>query len=440
MARTSGQMAQQHDVLHTLHELSGVVGLPVALNGATMLPIASTPHEGALDRSRMEMLLGRPAPAEVVDILTERDGIAESDEPRRVAPFAGLEMGRVHVPLRGAGGSGRGKVAGHLWIVDPGETTSASGLAELQAKAETALASILGEQTGGRQTRHRPAGAARALRLRLVPGDAYSPFGQTVVPLRQTVWGIGAGVLQESGGELDQDVTQLADGDVMATFTGRHGDLDADRLVTHLADGRIELRRSGIEIPGLLLAMSPVLTGEQAQVCEAALGLMLDMAERAGIPGRAARTAGAASAARAAGDAGAAAAAGADDGLIEGLVSAESLERASRAGIRLLADDYLFDLCNELGPVLPMLSAWRPFSADRLIDDPRGSLLVRTARVFLDAGGSVARTADRLEVHRGTVYYRLRQIEDITGLQLDDGRHRLLLHLGLTVSALTRAA
>jgi hypothetical protein len=57
--------------------------------------------------------------------------------------------------------------------------------------------------------------------------------------------------------------------------------------------------------------------------------------------------------------------------------------------------------------------------------------LLHTARAFLDHGGSISRTASALHMHRTSLYYRLDQIKAITGLDLDDGSDRLLLHVGL---------
>jgi sugar diacid utilization regulator len=57
-----------------------------------------------------------------------------------------------------------------------------------------------------------------------------------------------------------------------------------------------------------------------------------------------------------------------------------------------------------------------------------------TATAFLDSGGNVQQTASALNVHRQTVYYRVRRIEEVTGLDLSRGDHRLLLHLGLTLA------
>jgi len=65
--------------------------------------------------------------------------------------------------------------------------------------------------------------------------------------------------------------------------------------------------------------------------------------------------------------------------------------------------------------------------------DP-GGLLAGTVRGFLDHGGNGPAAAASLHIHRTTLYYRLRQVRELTGLDLDDGRTRLTLHLGLTTA------
>ncbi|MFJ8539765.1 PucR family transcriptional regulator [Streptomyces sp. NPDC093591] len=57
--------------------------------------------------------------------------------------------------------------------------------------------------------------------------------------------------------------------------------------------------------------------------------------------------------------------------------------------------------------------------------------LARTAEVYLDCAGQAGRTAAELGIHRQTLYYRLSRVEQLTGLDLDDGEDRLLLHMGL---------
>ncbi|MEQ6898781.1 helix-turn-helix domain-containing protein [Microbacterium sp. KR10-403] len=52
---------------------------------------------------------------------------------------------------------------------------------------------------------------------------------------------------------------------------------------------------------------------------------------------------------------------------------------------------------------------------------------------YLRNAGNVIRTAHDLHLHRTTVYYHLTRFREVTGLDLDDGETRLMLHLWLKV-------
>ncbi|OIK29006.1 PucR family transcriptional regulator [Streptomyces malaysiense] len=96
-----------------------------------------------------------------------------------------------------------------------------------------------------------------------------------------------------------------------------------------------------------------------------------------------------------------------------------------------------------LGPI----AQWRGIGPYRLLtalppesgqDPAAGPLLspahrelARTAEVYLDCAGQAGRTAAELGIHRQTLYYRLNRVEQLTGLDLDDGEDRLLLHMAL---------
>ncbi|MEU0662836.1 PucR family transcriptional regulator, partial [Streptomyces lavendulocolor] len=96
-----------------------------------------------------------------------------------------------------------------------------------------------------------------------------------------------------------------------------------------------------------------------------------------------------------------------------------------------------------LGPVAPwasigpyrLLTALPPAPphdrAVRALLAPAHTELARTAEVFLDNAGQAGRTAAALGIHRQTLYYRLSRVENLTGLDLDEGEDRLLLHMAL---------
>ncbi|MEU0648401.1 PucR family transcriptional regulator [Streptomyces umbrinus] len=62
---------------------------------------------------------------------------------------------------------------------------------------------------------------------------------------------------------------------------------------------------------------------------------------------------------------------------------------------------------------------------------PAHRQLAHTAETYLDCAGQATRTAAALGIHRQTLYYRLSRVEQLTGLDLDDGEDRLLLHMAL---------
>ncbi|MHB8646400.1 MAG: PucR family transcriptional regulator [Thermomicrobiales bacterium] len=66
-------------------------------------------------------------------------------------------------------------------------------------------------------------------------------------------------------------------------------------------------------------------------------------------------------------------------------------------------------------------------------DEKRGGGLVQTLEAYLDLGGGMQEIADRLYIHRNSLIYRLRRIEELTGHILADPHDRLLLHLALKV-------
>jgi hypothetical protein len=91
---------------------------------------------------------------------------------------------------------------------------------------------------------------------------------------------------------------------------------------------------------------------------------------------------------------------------------------------------------------------WATLGADRLVaqippaardDLPDGLAhllrsnpeLFETLAVFLDMAGDIKSSAEALSLHRSGLYYRLRRIEELTGLDLARGDDRLLAHLAV---------
>ncbi|WP_338673123.1 helix-turn-helix domain-containing protein [Streptomyces sp. SCSIO 30461] len=85
---------------------------------------------------------------------------------------------------------------------------------------------------------------------------------------------------------------------------------------------------------------------------------------------------------------------------------------------------------------LPRASAPDPAVSPLL--GPAHGELARTAEVYLDCAGQAGRAASELGIHRQTLYYRLSRVEQLTGLDLDKGEDRLLLHMALKSARLQR--
>lgn len=66
-----------------------------------------------------------------------------------------------------------------------------------------------------------------------------------------------------------------------------------------------------------------------------------------------------------------------------------------------------------------------------------GAVLMETLRNYLDAGGRAQDTAERLHVHRSSLYHRLARIEAIVGADLQNGVDRLGLHMALMLNEMS---
>ncbi|MCC5480372.1 PucR family transcriptional regulator [Streptomyces barringtoniae] len=156
--------------------------------------------------------------------------------------------------------------------------------------------------------------------------------------------------------------------------------------------------------------------------------------------GGVARGAGARAAAAAAGPSGAAGGAGCAAGVGDprsGLAELGAVWQEAVAATRAALAEPRFGPVAQwarIGPyrlltALPPQAAHDPVVGPLLF--PAHRELARTAEVYLDCAGQAGRTAAELGIHRQTLYYRLSRVEQLTGLDLDDGEDRLLLHMAL---------
>ena len=87
---------------------------------------------------------------------------------------------------------------------------------------------------------------------------------------------------------------------------------------------------------------------------------------------------------------------------------------------------------------VPDLAELRSFAAEILgklggQDHQRGAELLSTLACYFRENSSPQRTARTLHVHPNTVAYRIRRIQEITGIQLDNYRDRLMAQVALEI-------
>ena len=139
-------------------------------------------------------------------------------------------------------------------------------------------------------------------------------------------------------------------------------------------------------------------------------------------------------------------------GGIGGAHPAHALGRASREALTAL------EIARRLGRresvlpferlgALPLLfeaaaePEWRGFARTflesiREYDTKHQTELERTMQIYFESGENVKTAAEHLHVHRHTVFYRLRQIAELTGLSLENSFDQLNLRLAVTIDAL----
>ncbi|MBV9148581.1 MAG: helix-turn-helix domain-containing protein [Candidatus Eremiobacteraeota bacterium] len=80
--------------------------------------------------------------------------------------------------------------------------------------------------------------------------------------------------------------------------------------------------------------------------------------------------------------------------------------------------------------------AERTLAPLRAYDEKHQTELERTLTLYFEVGENVKTAAERLSVHRHTVFYRLRQISEICGCKLESPHDQLTLRTALAIDAL----
>ncbi|MET8686008.1 helix-turn-helix domain-containing protein [Streptomyces sp. NPDC004732] len=383
------------DYQELVDEISALLGAPATLENRDFELIAFGAHDGGgdsgfdatvLDPVRTRSILTRRSTSEVRSWF-ESFGITRATAPVRIPPTpeAGVHRGRICLPVRH-----RGFALGYVWLLDGDPGPSEQQLTAAMEVA-TRIGALLADEA--------QAGADLTREFRAV-------------------------LTAERGWQRDMAVAALR------TALGSRGDgLHAVVCVAPWRSADPDDAPAARTVPGAT-AVCTVPWGTTAQSL-AALVRLRSADALAPAHTAASRLLDAAPGA-------AAGIAGARHGL-EDLGAA--WWEASGAARAALAERRFGPVAqwSDVGPyrlltTLPPEAAHDPVGRQLLA--PAHRELARTAEVFLDCAGQAGRAAAELGIHRQTLYYRLSRVEQLTGLDLDDGEDRLLLHMVLKSSRL----
>ncbi|MFI5667605.1 helix-turn-helix domain-containing protein [Streptomyces sp. NPDC051704] len=395
------------DYQDLVDEISALLGAPATLENRDFRLIAFGAHDSeddlAMDPVRTRSILTRQSTA-AVRAWFEGFGIARATGPVRIpaAPDAGVFRGRICLPVRY-----RGIVQGYVWLLDqepgpgPDTLTAAMEVAERigillaeEAKAGADLSREFREVlTAGRGWQQDMAVAA--LRVALGPGAD----GLHAVVCVQPWTGEAPASVPGAAAVCTVPPPGRGDGSGPGVDAGSH------------ESGARPGRKAGQALAVLVRIRS-------AEVLAPAEGVATRLL------------------------AGGAATAGIGEPRRGLAALADAWSEASAAAQAAAAQPRFAPVArwSAIGPyrMLAALAAADPAGdpATRVLLGPAHRELARTAELFLDCAGQAGRAAAALGIHRQTLYYRLARVEQLTGLDLDEGEDRLLLHMALKAARL----
>jgi PucR-like helix-turn-helix protein/diguanylate cyclase with GGDEF domain len=384
----------------------------VTLDDARMRQLAFSSHEyGPVDQLRQQSIFQQREVSADVLAWTQAAGARTAVEPFRppIDPRIGCLHQRLVVPVRR-----QGALVGYVWIVE-GEVGLTDDELETVLNTRDTLAVVLHrDQLADELTK---SGARELTRELILAGDS-AARRHAAAEL------VDAGYFVATEPVYVVVITLHADGPGLSE--SERGVLTGwlDRIERRLSDRRhvsLVRREHGLL---LLSDKDPIFGGKEkvTLVRDLLSGIMADLPGSdpyAGIGGLA-------------GD------------LTDAHSSYETAERAARVGRitegigRVVCHDDLgvYGLLTRI-PSRELDETCLPPGLLRLIGSgPKGAQLVDTLEAFLENAGDVQATAERLFVHRTTLYYRLQRIEELTGVRLSDGERRLEYHLGLKIARL----
>jgi hypothetical protein len=366
--------------------LSARLGRPVVVDDPDLRPLAYSIQFGELDAVRTESILGRTAPDDARSTLFSH-GIRTALEPVRIPAYPAIGMeARVCIPILRSG-----RRLGFLWLIE--NRPVADDELRLARAAVAQAAAILQSEADSQADRRRreqelisallaPDARASAAAAAVLEADHY-------VPPRPLIVCVGSGSSVQDA--LDRFRARVPVKHSLCGEIAGHA--------TCIVGGQAPMR--GAQLADALRSVLPEGTAGGVHVGEGdAVGELGD------APNSHRR---ALSALRVATDRG------------EDLARWDDL-RAYRL-LTALPATVLDDI---------------PAGLRRLLDGGHEQLVL-TLETYLDHAGDVKSTAAQLWLHRTSLYYRLRRIEEVAEVDLNRGEDRLLCHVALRLARLQRS-
>jgi PucR C-terminal helix-turn-helix domain len=413
-----------------LNELQAIVDdLAYRLEASTVLEdhdqrmVVYSSQSGSIDEVRRDSILQRETSQQVMDWFRQF-GIARATSPVRIPshPELGI-LGRLCCPVRF-----RGRLMGFLFLIDDEQRLGDGDIAAAEQAGQHAGVLLYEEELSERLSAsvlsHLLAPSAElresAARQLLEQGLATADAPHAVVYIRPADPTPVAGLGELIGEALSELGRQRGHVGLLRVARQDHGVLLA--RVSSLDDDRAA-RAAAEEAGGMLARRLPAKPAASAARNAAS-----------SRPAGAARTAGSARVVAGIGDS--------QRHLTAAVVSYRQALLAARVAASV--------------PSVGDLARWQDLGAFRaLVQLPLGersascldprlanllsaeSGLAETVEAYLDLGGDAKRTAEHLNVHRATLYYRLGKAQRLTGADLHDGNDRLALHLSFKLARLT---
>jgi hypothetical protein len=369
--------------------------------------LAFNSQHGSLDDIRRTSILERKSPAACLR-WAHGHGIREAVSPLRLPrnPTLGMEP-RICAPVRL-----RGRLFGHLWLIDPGEDLTDAGVGAVQAAAERAAEILDAAKLSADGTR----GKSRELLKKLLSDDpgVRASAAEDLVDSELFVGSAPVAVLIVMAGRRDAGDDGRAWRIAIAAALR-----EAART---LSPGHVLTEARADDGVLLVAEQVPSLRGRTLH----ALAELLERAAAEHVRGQSIVGVGdvqpALSAAR--------------ESYQQALAAARIARAFPKFGVVAEWGELgVYRLLNQFPKVLTVENLHTGLA--RLIRAPGGDALIETLERYLDLGCDAQRTAAELGLHRTSLYQRLEKIEGLAAVDMHDGEQRLALHISLKLARLS---